>query len=101
MSVWKQYLDFCITSNAKKQFYKALSSALRFLPLQADLWRIGIQFEIEIGLNLWKARKLYIKALKMNPKKLELWMDMFKFEIYFLLQLSLRQKAIQGETQTI
>ena len=37
----------------------------------------------------------------MNPKKVELWLEMFRFEIYFLLQLSLRQKAIQGETQGI
>lgn len=99
--MWQQYLGFCCATRSKKQFYKALSAALRFNPFELTLWRIGIQYEIEIGLNLWKARKLYIKALKMNPTKVDLWLEMFKFEIHFLSTLSLRQKAIQGHTEGI
>lgn len=77
--LWKQYLDFCIKTDSKKQFYKALSNALRFIPFSEDLWMIGVQYEIEVGLNLWKARKIFIKALRMNNKKVNLWLKMFKF----------------------
>lgn len=37
----------------------------------------------------------------MNPTKVDLWLEMFKFEIHFLSTLSLRQKAIQGHTEGI
>lgn len=30
-------------------------------------------------MNLWKARKLFIKAIRMNNKKVNLWIEMFKF----------------------
>lgn len=96
IELWKQYIDFCIKTESKKQFYKALSTALRFLPFSEDLWLIGVQYEIEIGFNLWKARKIFIKALRMNSKSISLWTEMFKFEIKFLKTLSEREKAIQG-----
>lgn len=69
LDLWKQYLQFCIVSEAKKQFYKALSWALRFLPYSEELWLIGVYYEVEVGHNLWKARKIFIKSLKMNSKK--------------------------------
>lgn len=79
VDLWKQYLDFCIKTKSKNQFYKALSNALRFLPFCEDLWLIGVYYEIEVGLNLWKARKIFIKALRSNSTKVNLWLEMFKF----------------------
>lgn len=32
VELWKQYLEFCVKADARKQFYKALSNALRFIP---------------------------------------------------------------------
>lgn len=55
---------------------------------------IGVYYEMEIGLNLWKARKIFIKGLRMNPKKTNLWLNMFKFEIDFLKTIFAREKAI-------
>jgi hypothetical protein len=63
--LWKQYLSFCITIKSKKHFYKALTNALRFLPFEVELWKIGVRYEVEVGRNLWKARKLFYKALKL------------------------------------
>ncbi len=65
--LWKQYLSFCIALKSKKHFYKALTNALRFLPFQLELWKIGIRYEVEIGKNKWKARKLIHKGLKLVP----------------------------------
>lgn len=57
---------------------------------------IGVYFEVEVGLNMWKARKILLKALRMNPKKVNLWVEMFKFEISFLKTIHEREKAIAG-----
>lgn len=65
--LWKQYLSFCIAIKSKKHFYKALTNALRFLPFELQLWKIGVRYEVEIGRNLWKARKLFHKGLKLVP----------------------------------
>lgn len=44
VDLWKQFLDFCIKNQSKKQFYRALSSAIRFVPFSEDLWLIGINY---------------------------------------------------------
>ena len=41
LKLWKQYLGFCIAINSKKHFYKTLTNALKFLPYEVDLWKIG------------------------------------------------------------
>jgi U3 small nucleolar RNA-associated protein 6 len=46
INLWKQYLDFCIKIQSKKQFYKTLSKSLRFLPFSEELWLIGVRYEI-------------------------------------------------------
>jgi hypothetical protein len=98
VNLWKQFLDFCITIESKKQFYKALSASLRFLPFAEDLWLIGVHYEIEIGLNMWKARKIFIKALRLNSTSVNLWVHMFRFEIQFLKSLSQRERAVQANS---
>ena len=103
--LWKQYINFCITIGSKKHFYKSLTNALRFLPFDVDLWLIGAAYEMEIGHNMWKARKILLKGIKMIPsgtKNLALCLQMFKFEIQFLRTIISRKKIISGEeNQTI
>ena len=65
--LWKQYLSFTIAIQSKKHFYKTLTNALRFLPFDVELWKIGAAYELEKGQNLWKGRKILIKGLKMVP----------------------------------
>ena len=74
---WKQYLQFCIVIKSKKHFFKALAHATRFLPFNVELWKIGVQYLIEIEKNYWKARNLCHRALNMNNGKFELWTYMF------------------------
>ena len=44
-NLWKQYIQFCITAGSKKHFYKALTNALRFMPFEVDLWKVGAAYE--------------------------------------------------------
>lgn len=67
------------------------------MPHEEQLWKIGAQYEIEYGNNLWKARKILIRGLKLNQKKESLWETMVRFELFFLSTLYLREKAIKGE----
>ena len=32
VELWKQFLQFCVVNHSKKQFYRALSNGIRFLP---------------------------------------------------------------------
>ncbi len=94
VDLWKQYLHFCITIESKKHFQKALSSALSFNPLSVDLWKVGAQFEIEITGNLWKARKIYVKAIKMlnrGEANLEMCLEMLRFEVFFMKTIRSRE----------
>ena len=84
---------------SKKHFYKALTQSLRFIPFDLDLWKIGIRYEVEVGLNMWKARKLFYKALKIVPKgekNIELTKQLILFELEFVEKLHKRQSIIQG-----
>ena len=44
-NLWKQYIQFCITAGSKKHFDKALTNALRFMPFEVDLWKVGAAYE--------------------------------------------------------
>jgi hypothetical protein len=67
LHLWKQYLSLTLAIGSKKHFYKTLTNALRFLPFEVDLWKIGAAYEMEQGKNLWKGRKILIKGMKMVP----------------------------------
>lgn len=101
LHLWKQYLKLCITIGSKKHFYKTLTKALRFLPFETDLWKIGVEYEKEVGHNLWKGRKILIKGMKMvsaGPKNVELGEYMIRFEVDFLNALLQRREIIsKGE----
>ena len=86
--LWKQYLNFCIVIESKKHFFKALAHAIRFLPFELELWKIGIRYLIEIEKNWWKARNLCHRALNMNNKKFELWVYMFELEVDFMKNIN-------------
>lgn len=70
LKLWKQYLAFTLAISSKKNFYKALTNAIRFLPFEVDLWKIGATYEMEKGMNMWKGRKLLVKGLRMVPEGL-------------------------------
>lgn len=97
--LWKQYMAFCIQINSKKHFYKALTSALRFLPFELDLWKIGAYYEIEVAQNMWKARKIFLKALKIispGQKHIILCQEMLRFEVEFMRKILGRKKIFGG-----
>ena len=101
LHLWKQYLSLTLANASKKHFYKTLTNALRFLPFEVDLWKIGAAYEMEQGKNLWKGRKILIKGMKMVPagtRNIELAEFMITYEVYFLRTLSQRRDIlIKGE----
>lgn len=97
LRLWKQYLSFTVAISSKKHFYKALTNAIRFLPYEVDLWKIGAAYEMERGMNMWKGRKLLIKGLKMVPegqRNLSLTEFMISYEIQFLRRLAERKNIL-------
>lgn len=83
IDLWKQYLSFCFVIKSRKVFYKALSHAVKFNPFDLDLWLAGVYYEFEVVSNPWRARKVFHKALKINRKLPQFWIEYFRFEMQF------------------
>lgn len=103
----KEYLTFCYKIHSKKHFFKALSQSLSSNPNSLELWLLGVYFEFEILHNPFKARRIFLKALKINGRNFEFWKEYFIFEIRFMKllnerrKISLKEKPQNPETQII
>lgn len=93
--LWRQYLRFCLQIDSKKNFYRALSNALRFNGQDLSLWEICVYYELEMRKNPFKARKLYMKALRVNNKNLSFWVSYLRFECKFIKMVEKRQELIE------
>jgi len=67
--------------NSKKNFHKAAQRAISFHSFDLELWLLIIFFELEQMRNPFKARKLFLKAIKINKHKLEYLRAYFAFEV--------------------
>ena len=94
ISLWQEYLIFCYKIHSKKQFFKALSLALSHNANNLKFWLLGVYYEFDVQKNPFKARKLFFKALKLNGRNLDFWLEYFSFEIKFLAILAKRAKFL-------
>lgn len=78
--VWKEYINFCIRSNSKRELSQVLAKCLQFHSRSVELWLISKCIEVEVNKNIESGRSVLQRALDLNPVNKELWTEYFKFE---------------------
>lgn len=77
-------MAYCFSIRSKKNFFKAVSNALKFNDKNLDLWLLAVYYEFEVNRSPFKARTIFHTALQVNGKDMDFWEAYFLFEIKFL-----------------
>lgn len=80
ITVWKEYINFCVRSNNKRELSQVLAKCLQFHSRSTELWIISKCIEVNINKNCESGRNVLQRALELNPENKELWVEYFKFE---------------------
>jgi U3 small nucleolar RNA-associated protein 6 len=80
VSVWKEYIQFCIRYNLKRELSHVLGKCLQLHSRSEDLWIISKCIELNLHKNPESARAVLQRSLELNPKSEKLWVEYFKFE---------------------
>lgn len=86
-------------------FYKAISNAMSMNWNSLDIWLLAVYYQVEMNNNPFKARKIFLKGLKMNPERRvynqffphdkDFWLEYFRFELKFL-EIVKKRKEMMG-----
>jgi hypothetical protein len=83
---------------SKKNFYRAFSNSIRFNGTSVEIWLVAIYFEFELNSNPFRARQLFMKALKLNTRSISLWIEYFQFECKFIKMVERREDVLKGQS---
>jgi hypothetical protein len=50
-------------------FYKAVSNAMAMNWDSLDIWLLAVYYQVEMNNNPFRARKIFLKGIKMNPQR--------------------------------
>jgi U3 small nucleolar RNA-associated protein 6 len=67
---------------------------LQKFPSTAELWILAAQYEYETNFNITGARNLFLRSLRLNPEKRELWLEYAKLECFYILKILERRKIL-------
>lgn len=57
---------------------------------------MAIYFEFELNSNPFKARQLFLRAIKLNTSQIDVWVEYFRFECKFIKLIEKREAYIEG-----
>lgn len=80
VSIWKEYINFCIRCKNFRALSRATGRALQLHPRQQELWLIAAYIEKDLKKDFDGARSVLQKAVGMNTDSIKLWQEYFKFE---------------------
>lgn len=63
-----------------------------------QIWLVAIYFEFELNSNPFRARQLFMKALKLNTRSINLWIEYFQFECKFIKMVERREDVLKGQS---
>jgi U3 small nucleolar RNA-associated protein 6 len=80
VSVWKEYINFCIRFNLKRELSHVFGKCLQLHSRCEELWIISKTVEFNLRKNSESARAVLQRSLELNPRSERLWTEYFKFE---------------------
>lgn len=80
VTVWKEYINYCVRSKSDRQLNKLLGKSLQMHPKEIDFWLIAMHVETDIKKNTEGGRKILQRSVQVNQHSLKLWNSYLKFE---------------------
>ena len=74
--------------------------ALQKFPYSAELWILAADYEYNTKFNFPGARNLFLRALRMNSEKRELWWEFARMSCLYVIKLLERRRILGLDTPT-
>lgn len=98
VSLWLQFLHFALSQGSNQVVSKVVIKAIKLHPHNCDLWSFAaLKWEWDTNGNIDSARALFQRSLRMNPEKIQLWLNFFRLELDFASKLRERRKILKLE----
>ena len=97
VSLYLQYIDFCKSTNSLKTLGRIYAQALQVHPRNVGLWIEAASHEFFSEGSVGNARVLLQRALRVNRKSQDLWLQYFLLELHYIQKLKGRREVLQLE----
>lgn len=99
VSLWHQYIDFCVEQQANKMLHSVLARALQYHPRDVSLWVRAATWHFDDQGDIKAARIMCQRGLRMIDDSVELWCHYLRLELCYIDKLRQRQKllGIEGD----
>ncbi|KAG6010550.1 hypothetical protein E4U21_005903 [Claviceps maximensis] len=92
--LWREYLSYTASVKAAKRWRKTMTSALRMMPHDADLWIMAGRRSARHG-DMASARGFFMRGCRFCNRDCKLWVEYAKVEMEWLVKVD-KRKETQG-----
>ncbi|KEY65406.1 hypothetical protein S7711_04303 [Stachybotrys chartarum IBT 7711] len=89
-ALWHEYLSYLAKVKASKRWRKTMTSALRMLPMSAELWIMAGRRSSQHG-DMAAARSFYMRGCRFCTQDCSLWLDYAQCEMEWLRKVERRK----------
>ncbi|CEM36848.1 unnamed protein product [Vitrella brassicaformis CCMP3155] len=93
--LWYEYLNFCLSVGSTRQLLKAITRGLAYHPHEHRFYLVAANHHVQHK-NIKTARIIMLRGVRVLPRSLPLWQELFRLES---MQLHRRLLAIQRQQQ--
>jgi len=83
VKLWLQYVDFSLQCGSARSLDRTFIEALRLHPEHEGLWILAASWEYEYNQNIIAARALLQRALRLNPKSSQVYLEYCRLELIY------------------
>ena len=94
VKLWLQYIEFCKQVGSVNALGRVMGRMLQAHPNNTGLWIMAAKYEFEDRNNIKTARTLLQRALRLNPKCCNLWVEYFRLELLYVDKVKKRRKLL-------
>ncbi|CAB4011640.1 U3 small nucleolar RNA-associated 6 homolog [Paramuricea clavata] len=94
VKLWLQYIEFCKQVGSITALGRVVGRMLQAHPNNTSLWITAAKYEFEDRNNIKTARTLLQRALRLNPKCSNLWLEYFRLELLYVDKVKKRRKLL-------
>ncbi|KAL7747212.1 U3 snoRNP protein [Sorochytrium milnesiophthora] len=91
--LWAQYIVYAQKTDASKALGSIFTRAIQLHPRDPTFWVMAARWEMHHNANLDTARKLFQRALSLNPDSEELYVQFFRMEVRYTRRLIRRRNG--------
>jgi len=96
VSLYLEYAEFCKETHSWRKLSRCYAEALQMHPKQTGLWIEAASHAFFQAGSVPNARVMMQRALRINPKAADVWLQYFGLELHFIQKMQGRRAILMG-----